>query len=681
MGEMKMRRLVLFSVVLVSVVGLAIAGSGFEYTEADLASDEAKWALYERWRAHHNKPDAGDAEKQKRFIIFMDTVKRVDAHNKAKQPYTMELNKMADVTFEEVGRFYTGAKIDDSARSRSLGARRNSSRVKRVDRHDIPKEFDWRQQNVVNPPKNQGQCGSCWAFALIGSLESTWAVQKGQLHQLSEQQLVDCWDQGEWGGCNGAAPSLGLEYLAQNGGATTQQDYPYNEPPQRGFCCARKLQNRPVTLAGFETLPIDDEQALLEAVAKQPVIVQIYVYDGFFNYKEGIYTGVDCTGNDNGHAVVAVGWGETPDGVKYWILKNSWGEDWGMKGYMHNGIEPMNNYYKHTYTYLPGVVLVSVIGLARAGSGFEYTEADLESDEAKWAMYERWREHHNKPEAGDDEKHRRFVIFMDTVKRVDAHNKAKQPYTMELNKMADVTFEEVGRFYTGNKLDHSARSRSLGARRNSSRVKRIIDRHVKRVDRQNIPREFDWRQKNVVNPPKNQGQCGSCWAFALIGSLESTFAIQKGQLHRLSEQQLVDCWDQGEWGGCNGAAPSLGLEYLAQNGGSATEDAYPYNEPPQRGFCCPRKLQNRPVQLSGFESVPIDDEKALLEAVAKQPGIYTGADCTGTQNAHAVVAVGWGETPEGVKYWILKNSWGKDWGMDGYMFIASLGSSLGTRKV
>ncbi|KAJ9559913.1 hypothetical protein OSB04_005073 [Centaurea solstitialis] len=360
---MKMRRLVLFSLVLVSVVGLAIAGSGFEYTEADLASDEAKWAMYERWREHHNKPEISDDEKQQRFIVFMDTVKRVDAHNnnKEKKLYSLELNKMSDVTFEEVGRFYTGNKLDDSFRSRSLGARKNSSRVKRVDRHDIPKEWDWRQHNVVNPPRNQGQCGSCYAFAIIGALESTWAVKKGELHQLSEQQLLDCWDCGEqWGGCNGASASMGFEYLAENGGSTTQQAYPYNDPPKKGFCCPRRLQDRPVIPAGVQILPIDDEQAVLEALAEHPVVIGMYLYDGFFNYKEvcicyhhfikliinqkidrridflqGIYTGEDCVGLERPHGVVAVGWGETPEGVKYWILKNSWGPDWGMDGYMY----------------------------------------------------------------------------------------------------------------------------------------------------------------------------------------------------------------------------------------------------------------------------------------------------------------------------------------------------------
>ncbi|KAJ9559914.1 hypothetical protein OSB04_005074 [Centaurea solstitialis] len=356
MEEMKMVRLVLFSVVLVTVVGLAIAGSGFEYTEADLASGEAKWAMYERWRAHHNKPETSDDEKQRRFNIFMDRVKRVDLHNKAKKPYTMELNKMSDLTFQEMGRYYTGAKIDAEAQSRSLGARKNSSRVKRVDRHNIPPEFDWRQHKVVNPPRNQGQCGSCWAFALVSSLESTWAIQKGQLHQLSEQQLVDCWDQGEWGGCNGAAPSLALEYLAKNGGSTTQEAYPYSEPAKRGACCHEKLQNRPVIPAGYELIPIDNEQALLEAVAKQPVILNMFLYEGFFNYKEGIYTGDDCKGKDNAHAVVAVGWGVTPEGCKYWIIKNSWGENWGEKGYMKIAREtgdPRGACYLTSYSSYP----------------------------------------------------------------------------------------------------------------------------------------------------------------------------------------------------------------------------------------------------------------------------------------------------------------------------------------
>ncbi|KAJ9559908.1 hypothetical protein OSB04_005068 [Centaurea solstitialis] len=331
--EMKMRRLVLFSVVLVSVVGLASAGSGFEYTEADLASDEAKWAMYERWRAHHNKPEASDYEKQKRFVIFMDTVNRVDSHNKAKKPYLMELNKMSDLTFEEVGRLYTGAKMGRPVHGRLLGARRNSSRVKRTDRHELPPELDWRQHNVVVEPKNQGQCGSCWTFATMGTLESTWAIQKGQLHRLSEQQLVDC-DLGQ-GGCNGGVPAYALRFLSENGGATTEECYPYNEPPQRGFCCGAKLQNRVVQVAGFADVPIDDEQALMEAVAQQPVSAVLAVFEGFFNYKEGLYTGDDCTSNGpNLHAINLVGWGTTPEGCKYWILKNSWGQDWGEKGYM-----------------------------------------------------------------------------------------------------------------------------------------------------------------------------------------------------------------------------------------------------------------------------------------------------------------------------------------------------------
>ena len=233
--EMKMTRLVLFSVVLVLVLG-SVQSASFEYTEDDLKSDEAKWAMYERWRAHHNKPEINDDEKQQRFVIFMDTVKRVDNHNKAKKPYTMELNKMSDLTFEEVGRFYTGAKLQ--GHSRMLGSR-NSSRLKRVDRHEIPAEFDWRQHNVVNPPKDQGQCGSCWAFGAIGSLESTHAVKRGELLRLSEQQIVDC-DLGQ-GGCNGGVPAYALEYVSKHHGMAPEESYPYNNPAQRGVCCGAKV--------------------------------------------------------------------------------------------------------------------------------------------------------------------------------------------------------------------------------------------------------------------------------------------------------------------------------------------------------------------------------------------------------------------------------------------------------
>ncbi|KAI3684461.1 hypothetical protein L6452_33685 [Arctium lappa] len=326
--KMKMTRLILFSLVMVLVLGLASAGSGFEYNEDDLKSEEAKWALYERWRVHHNKPETdSDDEKHKRFVIFMDTVKRVDDHNKAKKPYLMELNRMSDLTFEEIGRMYTGTKLDQNHRQLSS---RNSSRLKVVDRHNLPKEFDWRQHGVVNPPKDQGQCGSCWAFGAMGSLESAHAIRTGQLVSVSEQQIVDC--DLEQGGCDGGVPAYALNYAAKHGGMTTTDCYPY--VAQRTVCCGAKLVNRPVQCTGFDDVPPDDEDELLAAVAQQPVCAGLFLYQGFFNYKEGIYTGEDCVGNDNPHAVNVVGWGETPEGCKYWIIKNSWGEGWGEKGYM-----------------------------------------------------------------------------------------------------------------------------------------------------------------------------------------------------------------------------------------------------------------------------------------------------------------------------------------------------------
>jgi hypothetical protein len=193
----------------------------------------------------------------------------------------------------------------------------------------LPEFVDWREKGAVAAVKDQGSCGSCWAFSTTGAVEGINQIVTGDLISVSEQELVDC-DTSYNQGCNGGLMDYAFEFIIKNGGIDTEEDYPYTG--RDGRCDATRKNAKVVSIDGYEDVPINDESALRKAVSNQPIAVAIEAGGREFQfYTSGIFTGSCGTALD--HGVLAVGYG-SEDGKDYWIVKNSWGAEWGESGYL-----------------------------------------------------------------------------------------------------------------------------------------------------------------------------------------------------------------------------------------------------------------------------------------------------------------------------------------------------------
>ncbi|KAK9705580.1 hypothetical protein RND81_07G067800 [Saponaria officinalis] len=285
---------------------------------------DARHALsFARFVRRHGKRYESVEEMKTRYGVFKESLKLIRETNRQNLPYKLHVNKYADWTWEEF-------------RAQRLGAAQNCSATlkgsHKLSHVPAPAEKDWRAEGIVSPVKNQGHCGSCWTFSTTGALEAAYAQAHGKNISLSEQQLVDCAGAFNNFGCNGGLPSQAFEYIKYNGGLDTEEAYPYTG---KNGLCSFSSQNVGVKVVDSVNITLGAEEELKDAVAfVRPVSVAFEVVNGFKLYKEGVYTSTTCghTPMDVNHAVLAVGYG-VENNVPYWLIKNSWGEDWGDNGY------------------------------------------------------------------------------------------------------------------------------------------------------------------------------------------------------------------------------------------------------------------------------------------------------------------------------------------------------------
>lgn len=280
---------------------------------------------FTKWMSEHNKVYES-VELFRRFETFKFNMDFVRDHNEqfanGSESYDVELNKFADLTKGEFKALYLGYKPD--LRLTPL------TKVEAPDTDvTYPGSLDWTTQGAVTGVKDQGQCGSCWAFSTTGSMEGAIKLAGLPLQSLSEQQLVDCGAPYGNLGCNGGMMDRAFKY-AEKYGLCSESAYPYKA--RGGTCVASSCEAQAGTkLSGYHDVT-HTETALGNAIDIGPVSVAIEADQaGFQMYKSGVFTGT-C-GKNLDHGVLAVGYG-TDSGTDYWKVKNSWGQSWGEQGYI-----------------------------------------------------------------------------------------------------------------------------------------------------------------------------------------------------------------------------------------------------------------------------------------------------------------------------------------------------------
>jgi cathepsin L len=302
---------------------------------------------FDEYQKDFRRKYASAEETIMREKIFRETQKRVITHNARGTSWRESLNEFSDRTAEEMKQ-RTG--IDRSMMAQQKQSQQGR-KPKKVDRSSLPDSVDWRTQGVVTSIKNQGHCGSCWAFAATEALESHVAIATGALFTLSEEEFVACMPNpaecGGTGGCSGATMELAFQFAIDTG-LVSEWTAPYTSyfgedggPSVNATMCQLTAEgyalsdNTVAGITGFHTLASNDYDELMDAVANiGPVAITVDA-STWKNYYGGIYDGCNQESPELDHGVLLVGYGtDAAAGGDYWLVRNSWGPTWGEDGYI-----------------------------------------------------------------------------------------------------------------------------------------------------------------------------------------------------------------------------------------------------------------------------------------------------------------------------------------------------------
>jgi KDEL-tailed cysteine endopeptidase len=303
-------------------------------TMTTLLDEHDEWKQFSNFQERFARKYETLEELENRFQVFRTNLRNIVIHNlDHNQNFTMGVNQFTDLTPEEFKAQYVGGL---KAEVGSYGCKTFSSSAS-----GAPSAIDWRNKGAVTSVKDQGQCGSCWTFSATGAVEGAWAISKGQLIDLSEEQLVECATGKAYGshGCNGGQMEGAFKYVVENGQCSLSS-YPYTSGTGQSGSC--KSCSAVAHMSSCSDVKPNDQISLKGAVAQQPVAIAIEADTKYFqSYSSGVLTSSTC-GTSLDHGVLTVGYGEE-NGIKYWLVKNSWGTSWGDKGYVKIGRSDSTN--------------------------------------------------------------------------------------------------------------------------------------------------------------------------------------------------------------------------------------------------------------------------------------------------------------------------------------------------
>jgi len=288
------------------------------------------------WVKEHGVVAQSGAHFVKMLQNYADNDDLVETHNAGTASYKLGHNQFSHMGRAEWKEYVSRGLLRPQAQEGPASIHQAPADVSA-----LATSVDWRTKGAVSGVKDQGQCGSCWAFSAVGALEGAHEIKHGSMTVWSEQHFVDCDNRSNGGkdmACNGGLMDNAFSWAKKNGGICTSANYPYvsGTTKKAGTCqdssCGKDSSVAP---ASYTDVATNSDSALMSAINQQPVSVAIEADQAAFQlYKSGVFTAACGTNLD--HGVLAVGYGtDAASGLDYYTVKNSWGTSWGDQGYIY----------------------------------------------------------------------------------------------------------------------------------------------------------------------------------------------------------------------------------------------------------------------------------------------------------------------------------------------------------